>query len=82
MALTGAGLFAAMKAKLPVAQDLAMQEAALKPMCEAIVEYFVANTQVTTSVSVAAGILVAVDPITHLGATTTAGTGTGTGTIS
>lgn len=82
MALTGAGLFAAMKAKLPVAQDLAMQEAALKPMCEAIIEYIVANAQVTTSVTVSAGILLAVDPITHLGATTGTGSGTGTGTIS
>lgn len=50
MALTGIGLFNAVKTKLGPAQDSAMQEAALKPICEAIIEYLTANAVVSTSV--------------------------------
>lgn len=49
MAMTGAGLFNAVKAKLAPAQDLALQEAALKPICEAIVEYITGNAQVAVN---------------------------------
>ena len=84
MALTGVGLFNAVKTKLGTVQDAAMQEASLKPMCEAIVEYFIANTVVSTTDTIAAGIPVATagTAVAQTGATTAPGTGTGTGTIS
>lgn len=75
MALDGDGLFNAVKAALGVAQDADLQEAALKPICEAIVEYIIANAVVT----VASGI-----PVSTTGtaaAQTGATTGPGTGTI-
>lgn len=74
MAMTSDGLFLAMKGKLPVAQDLAIQEAALKPLCEAIIEYIAANAVVT----VASGIAVSTTgtAAAQTGATTAPGTGT------
>lgn len=41
--MTGVGLFNAVKAALGPAQDAALQEAALKPICEAIVSYIQSN---------------------------------------
>ena len=46
MAITGDGLFAAVKAALPEATDEALQEAHLKPLCTAIVDYLKANAVV------------------------------------
>lgn len=74
MAMTGAGLFAAVKTKLGTAQDSAIQEAALLPICEAVIEYIAANAVVT----VASGIAVATTgtAAAQTGATTAPGTGT------
>lgn len=47
MAMTGDGLFAAVVAALGVAQDGDIQEAALKPICQAIVTYIQTNAIVT-----------------------------------
>lgn len=84
MALTSAGLLAVMKTKVGVAQDAAMQDAALRPMCEAIIEYLIANTVVSVNTTIVAGIPVttAGTAVAQTGATTGPGTGTGTGTIS
>ena len=48
MAMTGDGLFNAVKAALAPAQDAALQEAALKPICTAIVAYIQGNGVVTS----------------------------------
>jgi hypothetical protein len=72
MTMTGAGLFAAVKTKLGTVQDSAIQEAALKPMCEAIIEYITGNAAVSVSVP-AAGIVAPNGPCT--------GTASGTGTV-
>lgn len=47
MAMTGDGLFAAVKAALGPAQDEALQEAALKPICNAIVSYIQGNASLS-----------------------------------
>lgn len=74
MALSGADLFQAVKTALGSAQDTALQEATLKPICEAIVDYFIANTTVT----VASGIAVSTTgtAAAQTGATTAPGSGT------
>jgi hypothetical protein len=51
MPMTGAGLFAAVVAKLGSAQDPALQQAALEPICEAIVEYIQTNAIVAGTAS-------------------------------
>jgi len=51
MAMTGVGLFNAVKAALSPAQDLALQQAALQPICEAIVSYIQANAVVAVPAS-------------------------------
>jgi hypothetical protein len=74
MPLTAAGLFNVVKTKLGTAEDPDLQEAALMPICEAIVEYIIANALVT----VAAGIAVSTagSAAAQTGATTAPGTGT------
>jgi hypothetical protein len=69
--MTGTGLFNAVKAALGPAQDQALQEAALKPICEAIVSYIQSNAAVAV-------------PALGLSVTSAPGavTGTATGTIS
>lgn len=47
MAITGDGLFQEVKAALGDVQDPSLQEAALKPICEAIVAYITANAKVS-----------------------------------
>jgi hypothetical protein len=69
MAMTGDGLFQAVKAALAPAQDLALQEAALKPMCTAIIDYIKSNGQISVP---ALGLVAPNGPVT----------GSATGTIS
>jgi hypothetical protein len=75
MTLTSTGLFNAMKTKLGTAQDAAMQEAALKPICEAIIEYITANGVINVNVS-------SLGLISGAAGTPVTGASTGTGTIS
>lgn len=76
MAMTGDGLFNAVKAALGVAQDAALQEAALKPICQAIVDYIKSNGAVSVTVTVPGTGLVAPN-----GPVTGSASGSGTGTI-
>jgi hypothetical protein len=66
MALTAAGLAAALTSEQGASQDAAIQDAANLDLATAIINYLKANTVVSVNV--------AVDPGSHIG--------TGTGTIS
>jgi len=78
MPITGDGLFLAVKTALPVAQDLAMQEANLKPICTAIIDYIKANSVVTVTVTVPALGLISAAPSAPV---TGVAAGSGTATI-
>lgn len=72
MTMTGAGLYSAVAAALGTAQDAAMQQAALKPICDAIVAYIKSNATVTVTVTSVSGVTTG---------TGVSGPGTGTAVI-